>query len=104
MDINSSWINRILADDPTTQTFVTKKLQNIILQIYVQPGSANTEIVGIHDERLKIKIAAPPIDDKANKVLCAFLAQQFGVPKSSVTVSKGKLSRNKTIEITHKIN
>jgi len=96
---NDSWINRILTDDPATQIFATKTAQKLILQVYIQSGSANTEIVGIHDTRLKIKVAAPPIEEKANKVLCVFLAREFEVPKSNVCVSKGKLSRNKTIEI-----
>lgn len=96
---NDSWPSRIFSDDPATKSFVTKTTQKIILQVYIQPGAAKTEIVGIHDMRLKIKVAAPPIEEKANKVLCAFLAREFDVPKSNVCVSKGKLSRNKTIEV-----
>lgn len=99
---NNSWIDRILTDDPSTKSFATKTSQKIILQVYIQPGSANTEIVGIHDTRLKIKVAAPPIEEKANKVLCVFLAHEFNVPKSNVCLVKGKLSRNKTIEIVFK--
>lgn len=96
---NDSWVSRILTDDPAAQIFTTKTAQKIILQVYIQPGASNTEIIGPHDTRLKIKVAATPIEEKANKVLCEFLAYEFGVPKGNVSVTKGKLSRNKTIEV-----
>lgn len=100
---NASWIKRILTDDPSTQGFAAKTAQKITLQVYIQPGASNTEIIGLHDTRLKIKVAAPPVEEKANKELCAFLAHEFDVPKSNVSVTKGRLSRSKTIEVVYKI-
>ena len=52
----------------------------IILDVYVQPGAKQSKIVGIYDGNLKIRLQAPPIEGKANKMLLKFIAQLFKVP------------------------
>ena len=65
----------------------------------VQPGAKKTSIVGVYGEgataQLKIAVQAPPIEGRANSALSAFLADFFGVPKSSVELMSGGLSRSK---------
>lgn len=70
------------------------------LEVHVQPGAKSTEAVGMHGDRLKVRLAAPPVDGKANDALLAFVAESLGVPKSAVTLLRGQTSRQKTVGIT----
>lgn len=68
------------------------------LSIRVVPNSSKTTIVGwMSDGSLKIKIAAPPVDGKANQELIAFLAKTLGIPKSEVEIVSGQTAKKKTI-------
>jgi uncharacterized protein len=72
---------------------------DLVLAVYVQPGAKSDRIDGLHGERLKIRISAPPADGKANAQLIRFLARLFGVPQRQVTVVSGMTSRSKRIRI-----
>ncbi len=69
------------------------------LHLFIQPRSSKNEIVGVHNDLIKIKLTAPPVDGEANEALIAFLAKVFGVPKRDVILLKGATGRNKTVEI-----
>jgi uncharacterized protein (TIGR00251 family) len=69
------------------------------LSCHLQPGASKDEFAGLHGERLKIRIAAPPVDGKANAHLIGFLAKAFGVPKMAVTIERGETGRQKTVSI-----
>lgn len=69
------------------------------LLLYVQPGAKKTEVDGEYDERIRVRVKAPPLEGKANQALCEFLAEEFGVKQSQVTVRLGEKSRYKTVEI-----
>ena len=71
----------------------------LTLQLHLQPGSKTDRIEGIHADRLKIRIKAPAIEDRANNYLVKFLADQFSVPKSRIEISRGRQSRKKTVRI-----
>lgn len=71
-----------------------------LLDLHVQPGAKTTTVVGEHGARLKLKIAAPPVDNKANLHLLAWLAAQLGVPKSAVRLVRGESSRQKTVAVS----
>lgn len=71
-----------------------------LLDLHVQPGAKTTCAVGEHDGRLKLKIAAPPVDNKANAHLLAWLAERLGVPKSGVRLVRGEASRQKTVAVS----
>lgn len=70
-----------------------------LLELTVQPGAKATAVVGEHDGRLKLKVAAPPVDNKANKHLLDWLAARLGVPKSAVRLVRGETARQKTVVI-----
>jgi len=72
---------------------------SIRIEIKAVPGSSKTEIAGIRDNRLCIRIAAAPEDGKANACLCEFLAKTLGCAKRNVAVIKGEKSRLKTVEV-----
>lgn len=69
------------------------------LAVKVVPGAKRDEIVGPHGDRLKVRVSAPPEDGKANKAVCALLAEALGVKRSAVTVIVGPSSPEKTIRI-----
>ena len=71
----------------------------LVLALHVQPGATRTEVAGQHGTALKIRLAAPPVDGKANAALLAFLADAFGVPLRAVTLVRGESSRQKTVRI-----
>jgi len=56
-------------------------------------------MIGIHGDRLKISITAPPVDGKANKHLIATIAKWFGAPKTNVSIIRGEAGRQKTLLI-----
>ncbi|MGL5291922.1 MAG: DUF167 family protein YggU [Vibrionaceae bacterium] len=71
----------------------------LVLMLYIQPKASADRWLGLHGEEIKIAITAPPADGKANSHLTAFLAKQFKVSKSAVTIEKGQLCRHKRIRI-----
>lgn len=73
---------------------------SLVLSLHIQPGAKKTEIAGLHGEALKIRLAVPPVDGKANAALIAFLAKTCGVPKSAVELVSGDTSRTKRVRLT----
>ena len=71
----------------------------MILDLHVQPGAARTEFAGKHGDRIKLRLAAPPQDGKANAALIEFLAQYYGVPRRNVRITSGLKSRQKRVVI-----
>ena len=75
----------------------------LILALHVQPGAKRTAVDGTHGEgthqRLKVRLAAPPVDGRANAELLRFLADAFGVPLRNVGLVRGETSRQKTVRV-----
>lgn len=69
------------------------------LHLFIQPKSSKNEIVGLHNDLLKIKLTAQPIDGKANEALIEFLADYFDIPKRHIILVRGDTGRNKTVEL-----
>lgn len=69
------------------------------VKIYVQPGSSRTEVAGMFDGCVKVRLAAPPVDGAANRLLIEFVAQKLRVGKSNVQLVSGTSSRRKVIEV-----
>ena len=70
------------------------------MEILVQPRASRTRSVGEHDGRLKIQLAAPPVDGEANAALVAFLAEALRIRKADVVVVRGETGRRKTVRVT----
>ncbi len=60
----------------------------LVLRLYIQPKASRDSIVGVHGDKLKVAITAPPVDGQANAHLVKFLAKQFRVAKSQVLIEK----------------
>lgn len=72
----------------------------LTLTLHVQPGAKRTELAGLHGEALKIRLAAPPIEGRANEALLRFIADTFGVPLRQVELKQGGQSRHKVVAIS----
>jgi len=72
----------------------------ITLTLHVQPGAKRSEIAGLHGEALKIRLAAPPVEGRANEALLKFIAELFGVPLRQVELRQGGQSRHKVVAVT----
>jgi len=77
--------------------FVTPKNNGVLLKLHIQPGATKTEIVGLHGDRLRIRLKAPPVDGKANAGLIRFLSDILKVPKGRITITHGEAGRQKTV-------
>jgi len=82
----SSWLRQTGAD--------------VVLLLHVQPGAKKTEVAGAHGDALKIRLAAPPVDGKANECLIAFLADRLDIAKSRLDLVSGAASRAKRVRAT----
>ncbi|MFH2134118.1 MAG: DUF167 domain-containing protein [Pseudomonadota bacterium] len=72
----------------------------LTLTLHVQPGAKRSEVAGLHGEALKIRLAAPPIEGRANAALCKFIAEIFGVTQRQVELKQGAQSRHKVVAIS----
>ena len=79
---------------------LTRTDGGVLLSVHAQPGARRTEVVGRHGDAVKIRVAAPPVDDRANEALCAFVATTFGVRRAAVTIRSGSSSRHKRLLLT----
>jgi uncharacterized protein len=73
--------------------------RRISLTVRVQPNARRSEIAGLHGDALKIRIAAPAVDNKANAALVEFLGEALGVPRSAIVIRHGATGRRKVLEI-----
>ena len=69
------------------------------IAVHVQPNASRTEITGVVEGALKIRLHAPPVDGKANEALISFMAERLKVAKRDVDVSRGHGSRQKMLEV-----
>jgi hypothetical protein len=82
-----------------THPAIQESPEGAILTIHVQPKASKTVYAGLHGGALKFRVAAPPVEGAANDALCAYLAKQFGIPRSHVTVQAGHASRQKRVQL-----
>lgn len=71
-----------------------------LLSVRVQPGASRSEVAGEYGEQLRIRLAAPPVDGKANEALEEYVAAELGLARSRVAVLRGHASRSKVLRIT----
>jgi hypothetical protein len=71
----------------------------VIFRVRVQPRASKSEAAGEYAGALKLRLAAPPVDNKANEECRRFLARSLGVPPSAVEIVSGLKSRDKLIRV-----
>ena len=81
-------------------SIITSTPTGVRLRIHLQPGAATTEIVGRHGDALRVRVATPPIDGRANEALIRFLAERLALPRRAVAIASGMTSRRKVVDVT----
>ena len=84
---------------PARLPFIDRTSQGILLHLHVVPGATRTEIAGIHDDRLKVRVRARAAEGAANRELLRFLADLFEVGPSYLEIVRGASDRHKTVRL-----
>lgn len=82
---------------PRYPCWLSVRNEGVMLDITVSPRASRNRIMGVHDDRLKIQLAAPPVDGKANETLVRFIADMLGISRAQVEIVGGQASRRKTV-------
>ena len=82
-----------------SNALATTEMEKCVLEFKVVPRASNTGIANAVGDIIRIRIAAPPEQGKANKELLRFLAKRLGVPKANVEILTGKTSRRKRVTV-----
>ena len=72
----------------------------VVLRVHVQPGTGRSAMVGKHGDALKVRVAAPPVEGRANAALLALVAATLNVKGEQVALVSGESSRAKRVRIT----
>jgi uncharacterized protein (TIGR00251 family) len=80
-------------------SFFLPTCRGYVLRLTVVPGARRTEVVGLHGDRLKVRLAAPPEKGAANQELLSFLAGRLGLPRNALKLTLGAQSRAKVVEV-----
>jgi uncharacterized protein len=73
--------------------------ETVSLRVRVQPRASRDTVAGEWDGALKVRLTAPPVDDRANEALCRLLAERLNVSRAAVRITGGAHSRTKQVEI-----
>lgn len=79
-------------------------MHNLVLMLHIQTGAKRTEAVGLYGDALKLKLAATPIEGRANAALLRFIAKCFEVPLSQIILKQGEKSRRKLLVVQKSIH
>ena len=71
----------------------------VLISVLATPRASRSALAGWHDGRLKVALAAPPVDGEANKALVKFIAEILNVAKSAVSVASGATGRRKVVAV-----
>ncbi len=78
-------------------SWIKELSEGLLISINVQPRSSKTEIIGMHQNSLKIKLTSPPVEGAANSLLIKFISKELGIAKSKIVLKSGKKSRSKRL-------
>jgi uncharacterized protein len=76
-----------------------EKSGDLVLSVHAQPGAGRSQVVGVHGDALKIRVAAPPTQNRANDALSELVAETFGVKAAAVELISGASSRQKRFRV-----
>lgn len=78
---------------------ITPTAGGVRLRLRIQPSASRSEVVGRHGEEIRVRLAAPPVDGKANEALLVLVSEQLAVPRRAVSLHAGASSRSKVVEV-----
>lgn len=79
---------------------VEASARGVRIHLHVAPRASRTRVCGIHDQRIKLQVASPPVDGAANDEIVRFLVKTLGVRKDQIAWIAGETSKRKTLEIS----
>jgi uncharacterized protein (TIGR00251 family) len=82
-------------------TWYREDSTGVTFAVRVVPRASRSEVAGLHDGSLRIRVAAPPVEGAANRELVKFLAKKLKVAPASITLVSGVSSKNKIIRIAN---
>jgi uncharacterized protein (TIGR00251 family) len=82
-----------------SETSIRLEREAVVVRLHVQPGAKRSRWAGCHGDALKLRVAAPAVEGKANEALVRFLAEFCGVPRSAIEILQGEASRTKRVRI-----
>ena len=71
----------------------------VTFDVLVQPRASRPGVGPLVGDRLRVAVAAAPVDGKANDAVTKVLSDTLGVPRSAVTIVRGETSRRKTVRV-----
>jgi uncharacterized protein len=83
-----------------TDLFDSTGENEVVLRLHVQPGAGRSAVVGRHGDALKVRVAAPPQEGRANAAALALVASTLGVEEAQVELVGGASSRQKRVRVT----
>ena len=78
---------------------ITPTAEGVRLRVRVQPSASRSEVAGRYGDAIRIRLASPPVDGKANEALARLLSELLGVPHRAVTILAGAASRSKVVDV-----
>lgn len=90
-------MTNLAPDGAPPNDFWTRSSAGITLRVRLTPRASRTEVIGVRDGELCVRVTAAPVDSKANVALTNFLAKALGVGRTHVTIVRGETSRHKTV-------
>jgi uncharacterized protein len=73
--------------------------EGVVLHVHVQPGAGRSAVVGRHGDALKVRVAAPPVQGRANEATRTLLAEALGLPTDDIELTGGDASRSKRFRL-----
>lgn len=88
-----------MTDGDARQEWCTETVEGCLLRLQIQPRASKSESAGVVGDplRLKVRVAAPPVDGEANDELLRFLRKTLGIPLSHLRIVRGESSKLKDI-------
>lgn len=87
------------ASAPEAPSYLIWQDDGALLDLAVIPNAKRSQLAGLHDGALRVRLAAPPVDGAANEALQRWLADEVGVPKSQVQLLRGASGRRKRVKL-----
>ena len=78
---------------------ITESDVGLLVLLHVQPRAKRSEVAGLYNGALKVKVTAPPVDDAANRAIIELLSSLLGLSKSNLHILSGGKSREKTLQV-----
>ena len=84
---------------PSAVYLHTEKSGDVLIDVHVVVNAALTQVDGIHDQALRIRLHAPPVDGKANQALLRWVADQLGIARSQLELVRGHTAKRKQLRV-----